>query len=204
MSTRRSRDDGFNRRDFLKGFSAAALAAGFTRGADAANSVVPGEPPVRLPDTLQGYPEIDRGTPDFWNQVRKAFPLPEDYIHMNTGTTGSQPEFALNNLAVYNLYKSRDPRDWQANLAADFPNLFAHSASASATFNRQTQVANAYGATQPEIILSYNTTDACNLIFAGTPWKAGDRIVTTHMEHPAMQGPIAWARDHHGVEVVQF
>jgi len=206
MSTRSSRDDGFNRRDFLKGFSAAALGAGFVGSAHAARPVV-APPPAKpaLPEALQGFPEIhaQRGTPGFWNQVRKAFPLPRDYIHMNTGTTGSQPEFSLNNLAVYNLYKSRDPRDWQLNLAADFPGLFPHSSSASATFNRQTQVAKAYGASQPEIVLSYNTTDACNLIFAGTPWKPGDRIITTHMEHPALQGPIAWARDYHGVEVVQ-
>ena len=47
--------------------------------------------------------------------------------------------------------------------------------------------------------LSYNTTDACNLIFSGTPWNPGDRIITTSMEHHAIIGPIAWARDYHGV-----
>lgn len=72
----------------------------------------------------------------------------------------------------------------------------------SAMAARQAQVAEVYGANADEIVLSYNTTDACNLIFAGTPWKPGDRIVTTNLEHPALNGPIAWARDYHGVEVV--
>ncbi len=72
----------------------------------------------------------------------------------------------------------------------------------SATGARQAAVAAVYGANADEIVLSYNTTDACNLIFAGTPWQPGDRIVTTSFEHPALAGPIAWARDYHGVEVV--
>ena len=58
-----------------------------------------------------------------------------------------------------------------------------------------------YGANPDEIVLSYNTTDACNLIFAGTPWQSGDKIVCTQWEHAAMAGPIAWARDYFGVEV---
>ena len=59
-----------------------------------------------------------------------------------------------------------------------------------------------YGANEDEIVLSYNTTDGCNMVFAGTPWREGDRIVTTNLEHPAMLGPIRWARDYRGVEVV--
>ncbi len=151
---------------------------------------------------LQAPPVLTapRGTDDFWRQVREAFALPEDYIHMNTGTTGTPPAFVLANLSVYGTYKALDPRDWEANLNADFPALFPRAPSAIAA--RQAQVAAAYGADPGEIILSYNTTDACNLIFAGTPWNPGDRIVTTSMEHPALAGPIAWARDHFGVEVV--
>jgi selenocysteine lyase/cysteine desulfurase len=75
--------------------------------------------------------------------------------------------------------------------------LFGPSAIAA----RQAAVAAAYGANPDEIVLSYNTTDACNLIFAGTPWQPGDRIITTTFEHPALAGPIAWARDYMGVEV---
>jgi selenocysteine lyase/cysteine desulfurase len=123
---------------------------------------------------------------------------------MNTGTTGSQPLFSLSNLAVYNLWKSVDPRDWQANLNAEYPKLFPYytypwATSGSAMAARQKQVADAFGANVDEIVLSYDTTDACNYIFAGTPWNPGDRIVTTQMEHPACNGPMAWARDYQGV-----
>gem|GEM_PF-5259938 len=200
---------GFGRRDFLKGAVSTAIATGFVglRKTDAHAASTASRQNNCLPDTLQPPPAINAppGTERFWKQVKQAFSLPDDFIHMNTGTTGSQPLFSQINLAVYNNYKSVDPRDWQANLNADFPGRFAVENSilgVSAIGPRQAAVADAYGANPDEIVLSYNTTDACNLIFAGTPWQPGDRIITTSMEHNAIIGPIAWARDYHGVEVV--
>ncbi|HZD54700.1 MAG TPA: aminotransferase class V-fold PLP-dependent enzyme [Candidatus Aquicultoraceae bacterium] len=195
---------GMDRRQFLTGVATAALAAGFvgTREA-AAVGIPPGLQKLKrgrshaFTQYLLPYPKITaaRGSETFWNQVREAFVLPENYIHMNTGTTGSQPEFSLNNLVVYNLYKAEDPRDWQANLESDFPDLFRNDSE------RQAEIASLYGANDDEIVLSYNTTDALNLVFAGTPWVPGDRIITTQWEHGAMAGPMAWARDYRGVDV---
>lgn len=203
MKSNDNDDSGVNRRGFLKGFASAAVAAGLAGPGQAlAHSGSRGGPSVGFGKSLLPPPKI-RGLPGsehYWRNVRNAFGLADDYIHMNTGTTGSQPEFVQNNLAVYNRYKSQDPKDWQVNLNADFPDLFP--IAPSATGARQAQVAAVYGANADEIVLSYNTTDACNLIFAGTPWEPGDRIVTTSFEHPALAGPIAWARDHRGVEVV--
>jgi len=185
------------RRDLIKIIGGGALATGLI-GARQARAAPGGRYHQELPDQLMAPPAITamRGSEGFWNQVRKAFPLSDEYIHMNTGTTGSQPFFSLNNLAVYDLWKSRDPRDWSANMAAAFPTL-ALSLTA-----RQNAIAAMYDASPGEIILSYNPTDACNLFMAGTPWKPGDRIITTTFEHPALAGPLAWVRDYIGVEVV--
>jgi selenocysteine lyase/cysteine desulfurase len=204
---------GMDRRNFLKGVGAAALTAGFI-GTGGARALAGTQGPPKwahsrqniLPQTLQPFPTIKgwRGTEGFWEKVRHTFVLSDDYIHMNTGTTGSQPLFSLINLAVYNVYKSMDPRDWQTNLNNDFPDLFPVDngiLGVSAFTPRQTAVAAQYNANPDEIVLSYNTTDACNLVFAGTPWNPGDRIITTHWEHPALEGPIAWAHDYHGVDV---
>jgi len=200
MTKRDNNGSGIDRRGFLKGFASATVAAGLVGSREVfADEDRASE---RFGRGLLAPPAINAtpGTEKYWKKVRKAFALADDYIHMNTGTTGSQPEFVQNNLAVYNRYKSQDPRDWSLNLAADFPDLFP--VVPSATGARQLLVANTYGANADEIVLSYNTTDACNLIFAGTPWQPGDRIVTTNLEHSALAGPIAWARDYHGVEVV--
>jgi len=202
MTKRDNNGFGIDRRGFLKGFASATVAAGLVGSREVfADENSASE---RFGRGLLAPPAIDAtpGTEKYWKKVRKAFGLGNDYIHMNTGTTGSQPEFVQNNLAAYNFYKSQDPRDWSLNLAADFPDLFPVVPSAIGA--RQLLVANTYGANADEIVLSYNTTDACNLIFAGTPWQSGDRIITTTFEHPALAGPIAWARDHHGVDVVMI
>lgn len=201
-----------DRRDFLKQLGAAGAATGLlgsgTALAGYAGRSEHGGRNRSLPDSLQGPPRLPRGRHPrtFWRAVRSAFLMDPDYIHMNTGTTGSLPGFALNNLSVYNYYKSRDPLDWERQLNADHPDLFELGDSLfgpSALAARQAQVAQAYNAADPsEVILTYNTTDGCNLVFAGTPWQPGDRIITTSFEHPALTGPIAWARDTHGVEVV--
>lgn len=198
---------GLDRREFLKVFGLTAAATGLVGPtaalAKSSETLSPLAVPAGFPKKLQSPPKLKKNPTDekYWRSVRDAFALPNNYIHMNTGTTGSQPAFSLNNLAVYNLYKSQDPKDWQANLNADFPDLFPFQ-NGSATTARQKWVADVYGANPDEIVLSYNTTDACNLIFAGTPWQEGDRIITTSFEHPALAGPIAWARDYHGVEVM--
>ncbi len=203
MQSNDNNGSGVDRRGFLKGFASAAAVAGLAGPGQALAHGGPGGSSAsgRFGKNLLPPPAIGGrpGSEKYWRNVRRAFGLSDDYIHMNTGTTGSQPEFVQNNLAVYNRYKSQDPRDWGANLNADFPDLFP--IVPSATGARQAQVAAVYGANADEIVLSYNTTDACNLIFAGTPWQPGDRIVTTSFEHPALAGPIAWARDHHGVQV---
>ncbi|MCG6984517.1 MAG: twin-arginine translocation signal domain-containing protein, partial [Thiocapsa sp.] len=185
---------GLDRRDFLKGVASAAATAGIMTAPGVAIATQRSATGLQCnPLGLEAPPMVEGLGEAFWREVRKAFLLPRDYIHMNTGTTGSQPAFSLHNLAVYNRYKVRDPRDWQANLNADFPDLFPYL-NGSATSARQQWVAETYGADRDEVFLSYNTTDACSLIFAGTPWRPGDRIITTSFEHPALAGPIAWAR----------
>ena len=201
------------RRSFLFGLGSAAAAVGLPvqlAEADTSPASAARGPEALLDQIREGLaapPQLTaaRGSDEFWREVRQAYLLGDDYIHLNTGTTGSQPSFSLRNLALYNLYKSLDPRDWEANLNAQFPELFPLGVNASggpsAIAARQAAVAALYGANPDEIVLSYNTTDALNLVFAGTPWHAGDRIITTHWEHPALRGPSAWARDQFGVEL---
>ena len=197
-----------DRRNFLRGAAGGALATGaFVGGTTtllssplaaqtSASQVVP-EMRLLAHPTITGEPS----SAAYWQQVRDAFPLPQNYIHMNTGTTGSQPTFGQNNLAVYNHYKSTDPLHWRQNLAADFPDLFPVEGDSNSIEPRQAEIAAMYGANDDEIVLSYNTSDALLLVFSGTPWQPGDRVVTTNLEHSAMLNPLRWARDYHGVDV---
>ena len=108
---------GMERRDFLKGITAAGLgaSAGVISSTEARtfDRRIPRGSPI--PSVLQPHPRIDAhpNSEGFWNQVRKAFVLPKDFFHFNTGTTGSMPLFSMQNLAVYNSFKSMDPKDWE-------------------------------------------------------------------------------------------
>jgi len=200
----------FSRRDLIRAGSAAGLFALFKPGAAKAKGPDDERDDLKnahLPTKLQGVPQIKGSVTSekFWRDVRKQFPLPPvgDYCHYNTGTTGSQPFFSINNLAVYNLYKSRDPVFWQNNLADDFPELFAVSSGTGGS--HQTAIYNELSAmwngNPDEWVLSYNTSDALLNVTTGIKWNAGDRIITTNLEHSAGEGSIAWARDNYGVSV---
>jgi len=199
---------GFSRRDLMRGASVAGLFTLLNKpGAARASGGIEEFKNAELPTKLAPHPVI-KGSPSqdkFWADVRKAFPLPKvgDYCHYNTGTTGSQPFFSLNNLAVYNLYKSRDPVFWQANLADDFPDLFEVSSGTGGS--HQTAIYNElsamYNGNPDEFVLTYNTSDGMQSCTTGIKWNPGDRIVTTNMEHPCGEGSVAWARDNYGVSV---
>ncbi|WP_295884345.1 twin-arginine translocation signal domain-containing protein [uncultured Thiohalocapsa sp.] len=148
---------GLDRRSFMTGVATATAAGGlmgpgaalagngnaFGRGRDLSDGWLPRRL-LPAPD-----PRGNPGTEAYWRRVRRAFVLDRDYIHMNTGTTGSLPRFAQHNLGVYNLYKGDDPRDWEDNLNRDYPDLFPLGSSlfgASALAARQQQVAAAYNA----------------------------------------------------------
>jgi selenocysteine lyase/cysteine desulfurase len=194
----------FSRRDLFKGAAAAGVASALWKPGVASAETGPVSS-RSLPNKLLAHPKI-KGSPDqekFWADVRGIFPLPPrgEYYHYNTGTTGSQPYYSINNLAVYNMYKSQDPVNWEKNLAwDDGGDLFAIPGGASGAINdKRAEIAQIFNANLDEIILSYNTSDAFNQIFTGIKWNAGDRIVTTNMEHPCGEGAIAWAREMFGV-----
>ncbi|WOI58012.1 aminotransferase class V-fold PLP-dependent enzyme [Palleronia sp. LCG004] len=201
-----------SRRHFLKGAAGGAIATGTfaTATLTAGSAALTARPAAaqtasRAPMTgteLLAPPTIgaEPGSDAFWDEVRAAFNL-DNYIHMNTGTTGSMPAFVQNNLAVYNHYKSSDPLNWRDNLEADYPDIFAGGGDDDPIDARQARIAEMYGADPEEIMLSYNTSDGCNIVIGGTPWQPGDRIVTTNLEHSGMLNPIRWARDTHDVEV---
>jgi len=184
----------------LQGLTGAALATTLFKPGTA-RALGRGKEPEDFATALRPVPTI-RGSPSsegYWNHVRNAFALPDNYIHMNTGTTGSQPLFSINNLIVYNMFKSLDPRDWEANLAAAFPDLYVQAPSRIAKL--QAEIAAMYGANPDEIVLSYNTSHGLQIVFNGIHWNAGDRIVTTQMEHAAGVGPMAAVRDGYGVKL---
>ena len=53
-----------------------------------------------------------------------------------------------------------------------------------------------------DIALAHSTTDGVNVGVWSIDWQAGDRVVTSSGEHPAVTGPLIQLRDRRGVELV--
>jgi isopenicillin-N epimerase len=110
-----------------------------------------------------------------------AFALDPGRTFMNIGTTGSTPIAVLKALAANNALIARDP---------------------TVSFNTQDMrnaIATGFGADPFEIVMSFNTTDGMSKILNGMQFSAGDEIITTNMEHPGGNSPMAITADRRGV-----
>ena len=110
-----------------------------------------------------------------------SFVLADDTLYMNIGTTGSTPREVLKNLDKNNTAIAVDP-------------LVSFS-----TQNLRNTIAAGHGSDPNEIVMSFNTTDGMSKIMAGLALAPGDEIITTNMEHPGGNGPMAISRDRDGV-----
>jgi isopenicillin-N epimerase len=111
----------------------------------------------------------------------REFVLEPRTLYMNVGTTGSTPRDVLRELNQNNREVAADPL---------------------ISFNTQTlrnTIAAGFGADPNEIVMSFNTTDGMSKIMAGLALPAGSEIITTNMEHPGGNGPMAIARDRMGL-----
>jgi len=159
------------RRDFLKiggaALASATVLGGFTQTSSASNLG-----PLRI-DPAERY----------WAAIRDEYKT--NRMHFNTGTTGSLPLFAQENLAEYNRNRALDP---VSGLSA-YPSLNVRRAS----------IATWLGANTDEVYISNNTSDGMNAILLGIEWKAGDEIIMHQWEHGGGLGPAALVRDKYGV-----
>lgn len=67
------------------------------------------------------------------------------------------------------------------------------------------EVARLIGAPDPgRVVFTKNSTEAINLVAAGTHWRQGDRVLTSDMEHNSNHLPWLAARRRHNIEVERF
>jgi selenocysteine lyase/cysteine desulfurase len=111
---------------------------------------------------------------DFWTTVRSNFRLTDDYINLENGWYGFQPETVLEafighiravNLEASHYMSTRKDADKlrvRAKLAA-----FA-------------------GCSTDELIITRNTTESIDTVVHGIEWHPGDEAVMANQEYPAM------------------
>jgi L-cysteine/cystine lyase len=123
--------------------------------------------------------------------VRAALPALEAGIYLNTGSVGPLPAetaAAMIEIAAYELTTGRAHPDY-------FDEMLQRMAEARAA------VAAVLVADSADIALTHSTTDGMNIGAWSIDWKAGDRAVTTSLEHPGGTGALYNLRDRLGVDL---
>ncbi|HDS45978.1 MAG TPA: cysteine desulfurase [Methanomicrobia archaeon] len=107
--------------------------------------------------------------------IRADFPILRDLIYFDNAATSLTPEPVLQ--AVLSYY-----REYKANVGRSSHRL-AHEATQRYN-DAHRKVAEFIGAGgEGEVIFTKNTTEAINMVAYGLPWKRGDEVITTLLEH---------------------
>jgi L-cysteine/cystine lyase len=125
--------------------------------------------------------------------LRAGLPATRAGIYLNTGTSGPLPAEAA---AAMREAAERELAVGRATLAS-YEELVARMDEARGV------VAAILGTDVDLVALTHSTTEGINLALGTIDWQAGDRAVTTSLEHPGVTGPLALLRDRLGVEVVE-
>ncbi|HVD02317.1 MAG TPA: aminotransferase class V-fold PLP-dependent enzyme [Candidatus Dormibacteraeota bacterium] len=123
--------------------------------------------------------------------VRRDLPVTGRIAYLNTGTAGPLPQPAIDAMAA----AARGEAEGGRIDHAGFERLFERLA------DLRTGVAALVGADPLEIGISHCTTDGMNIGTLGLDWKAGDRVVTTTLEHPGALLPLYVIHRRFGVEI---
>jgi len=106
--------------------------------------------------------------------IRKDFPILGDIIYLDNAATSFSPEPVI---AAMNEFE----HTYRSNVGRG-----VHRLTRIATqryWHAHEKVAGFIGAPSGVTVFTKNTTEAINMVAAGLPWKAGDRVVTTILEH---------------------
>lgn len=124
--------------------------------------------------------------------LRAGLPATRAGIYLNTGTAGPLPAeaaAAMAEAADRELAVGRATRD-------------AYDELLERMDETRGVVAAVLGTDVDLVALTHSTTEGVNLALGTIDWRAGDRVVTTTLEHPGVIGPLALLPDRFGVEVV--
>ncbi len=150
-------------------------------------------PPFGTPEPRGTPPPDELAEREIVAALRGGLPATRAGIYLNTGTAGPLPAEAA---AAMAQVADRELAVGRATREA-YEELLLRMDEARAV------VAAVLGTDGELVALTHSTTEGVNLALGTIDWRAGDRAVTTSLEHPGVTGPLALLRDRLGVEVVE-
>ncbi len=119
-----------------------------------------------------------------WESVRKLFMLPENAIHLNTGTIGAMPHEVLDTI-------DRVTREWSGGLMDVYPpGMYPE---------HRERIAKAFGVDQDEMVITHNATEGMARVIHGLDLHAGDEVITTTHECYSVLSNFNLLRNRHGI-----
>jgi selenocysteine lyase/cysteine desulfurase len=144
---------------------------------------------AQAPAGVSGLPA--KGSPGYWPAVRALFPLPPGFAYLNTAGLASSP------LPVTSVVKAWMDRE-EANPAPGHNEAdWARIRAACASFLGPS----CHG---DEMALLSTATEAINVALNAMPFTAGDEVITSTHEHPALVIPLLHKMKTHGVVIRTF
>ncbi|MCU0433180.1 MAG: aminotransferase class V-fold PLP-dependent enzyme [Bacteroidia bacterium] len=129
----------------------------------------------------------DPDSPDFWQEIRNGYDLPDDFVNLENGYYCVQPRYIREkyeqHIREVNRLGARYMRTVQ------FENKKAVAAKLAA----------AAGVPADELIITRNTTEALDMVIAGFPWRKGDEAVMAVHDYGAMLDMFKQVARRHGI-----
>ena len=107
-------------------------------------------------------------------EVRKDFPILGDIIYLDNAATSFSPEPVIAAMTEFE-------HTYRANVGRGVHRLTR--IASQRYWHAHEKVAGFIGGKEGITVFTKNTTEAINMVAAGLPWSAGDRVVTTILEH---------------------
>lgn len=120
-----------------------------------------------------------KGAPMTLQAIRSQLPIVQDCLYFNTG--GIAPSLSVVTDAFHQYYD---------NIARSGPPLILdYAANVAQMEDARRRIASFLGIDTNDLCLTRGVTDGVHLVFNGFDWNAGDELILTDEEHPAVQVP---------------
>jgi cysteine desulfurase/selenocysteine lyase len=107
-------------------------------------------------------------------EIRKDFPLLAEVVYFDNAATSLSPEPVIQSYVEFE-------RNYRANVGRGVHRLT--QIASQRYWHAHEKVAAFIGAREGITVFTKSTTESINLVAQGFPWKAGDRVLTTILEH---------------------
>ena len=121
-------------------------------------------------------PDMKEPIPDEFDiaEIRKDFPLLAGIVYLDNGATSLSPEPVIRSLVEFE-------HNYRANVGRGVHRLT--QIASQRYWHAHEKVAGFIGAKEGVTVFTKNTTESINMVAQGFPWEAGDRVLTTVLEH---------------------